>query len=467
VAYTVFIVDDEQNARTMLGEYIESLGYEVHLFASGKAILAEARDRPPHMAVLDVNLPDLSGIDVLKALRILQPTLPCLMVTGDSNHGTMVEALKSGAFDFLAKPLNYEQLRFLLEKAEREIRERIKREVREQREGSHDFSSIMGESMAMQKVKKITAKVAASSAKTVLIRGETGTGKELFARALHFHSDRRDEPFIEVNCSAIPAQLLESELFGHEKGAFTDAKERKIGLIERAHGGTFFLDEIGDMDSNLQAKILRVLEDRSIRRVGGDQSISVDIRFVAATHKDLEEMITQKLFREDLYFRLNIIMLDLPPLRERDEDIPLLGKFFLNRFTREHNNQIRGFSQGALEAMSNYHWPGNVRELRNTIERAVLIEAEEWVEAEHLRLWRRRAERPRDETRGDAPRKRIGYDFEIPDEGFSLDEFEKILLTRAMKKSRYNVSKAARMLGLSRETMRYRIKKHDLDETIE
>jgi two-component system, NtrC family, response regulator AtoC len=466
LSYTIFVIDDEKTTRDMLAEYIESLGYNTRLFADGQSAAEEAMDHPPDVAIIDLNLPDITGIKLLKILRDQQSNLPCIMITGDLSHDPMIEAMKAGAFDFLHKPLNLEQLKLLLEKIVREMRDRIKLEVSQSRGGQSDVQSILGVSAAMRKVKAMTLKVAASSAKTILIRGETGTGKELFARALHTHSGRNHEPFIEVNCSAIPPQLLESELFGYEKGAFTDAKARKVGLIERAHGGTFFLDEIGDMDANLQAKILRVLEDRSIRRLGGDQTIPVDIRFLAATHKNLEEMITKREFREDLYFRLNIIMIDLPPLRDREEDILLLGRHFLERFKQEHNHSILGFSKDALDALSSYRWPGNVRELRNAIERAVLIEAEDWVEAAHLRLWSRRSDRVEPNTQS-APRKRIGYDFEIPDEGFSLDEFERILIARTMKKTRYNVSKAARMLGLSRETMRYRIKKHGLDEVTE
>ncbi len=464
MSYHVFIVDDEREVRLLLGEYLGDMGHEVHTFATGREALEAATHTTPDLALLDINLPDQSGLRVLEGLRTLHPTLHCVMITGEFSSKHVVESMRHGASDFLIKPINLEQLKLVVEKVQREIRERLQMEVLQKQQGDGRFSAIISQSQAMKRTLDATAKVAASSANTVLIRGETGTGKELFARALHFNSPRAAEPFIEVNCSAIPPQLLESELFGHEKGSFTDAKERKIGLIERAHGGTFFLDEIGDMDFNLQAKILRVLEERSVRRVGGDRMIPVDIRFVAATHKNLDDMIAQHVFREDLYFRLSVIVLDLPPLRERGDDVVLLADYFLQRFSREHARAIRGFTPQALEVMRSYGWPGNVRELRNTVERAVLIEADDWVDVDHLRLYRRRTER--DAAPGSAPqavqRQRIGYDFEIPDKGFNLDEFEKILLSRAMKQSRYNVSKAARLLGLSRETMRYRIKKHEL-----
>ena len=460
MSYHVYIVDDERDIRLTLGEYIGGLGHEVHTFGNGREALEAAKTSPPDLALLDINLPDISGLKVLEQLRALQGGLHCVMITGEFNSKHVVEAMKHGASDFLIKPVNFEQLGLVLDKVQREIRERLQREVLQKQQGDGRFSAIVSESAAMKRALLATSKVAASSANTVLIRGETGTGKELFARALHFNSGRAAEPFIEVNCSAIPPQLLESELFGHERGSFTDAKERKIGLIERAHGGTFFLDEIGDMDFNLQAKILRVLEERAVRRVGGDRMIPVDIRFVAATHKNLDEMIQQHVFREDLFFRLSVIVLDLPPLRERGDDVVILADYFLKRFCREHARTVKGFTTNAVEAMRSYTWPGNVRELRNAVERAVLIEADDWVDAEHLRLWRRRV--PREAGAEGEPRQRIGYDFEIPEDGFSLEEFEKVILARAMKKARYNVSRAARMLGLSRETMRYRIKKHEL-----
>ncbi len=456
----VYIVDDEREVRLTLGEFLGGLGLEVHTFATGREAVDAALVEVPDLVLLDVNLPDISGLQVLAQLHAAHPNLPCVMITGGFTSKTVVEAMKLGASEFLIKPINLEQLRLVLEKVQRETRERLQMEVLQQQQGNGRFSTIMSESVAMKRALSATSKVAASSANVVLIRGETGTGKELFARALHFESPRADQSFIEVNCSAIPPQLLESELFGHEKGSFTDAKERKIGLIERAHGGTFFLDEIGDMDFNLQAKILRVLEERAVRRVGGDRMIPVDIRFVAATHKNLDEMIQQHVFREDLYFRLSVIVLDLPPLRERGEDVILLANYFLKRFCREHAHIVKGFTPSALEAIRSYGWPGNVRELRNAIERAVLIEADDWVDVDHLGLWRRRANR--EQGQEGQSRQRIGYDFEIPEDGFSLEEFEKVILARAMKKSRYNVSRAARMLGLSRETMRYRIKKHEL-----
>ena len=458
MSQTIFIIDDDNELRRILGEYVEKQGHEAHLFAGGRQALEALDEFDPDLLLIDVHLPDGSGIEVLADVRSRRPEQHCVLITGDFDNNLVVRARKLGA-ETLFKPINLEHLKLVIESTEKDKRERLMLESMQRKAGPVDPDGIVGDSAAMRKAKRTTAKVAASSANTVLIRGETGTGKELFARAVHFGSNRREMPFIEVNCSAIPPQLLESELFGHERGSFTDAKERKIGLIERAHGGTFFLDEIGDMDFNLQAKILRVLEDRAIRRVGGDRKIPVDIRFIAATHKNLDEMIVEHTFREDLYFRLNVIVLDLPPLREREADIVTLAEHFLDAACKEHNHQISGFTEDALAAMRAYHWPGNVRELRNAIERAVLIEADDVVDAEHLHLWRRRARR---EAEGETPKPRIGYDFEIPDEGFSLVEFEKVIIARAMQKARYNVSKAARLLGLSRETMRYRLKKHDL-----
>jgi two-component system, NtrC family, response regulator AtoC len=459
--FRIFVVDDESSIGNIITTHINDMGHRAEYYTSAREAISAAQTEQPDIMLIDINMPDMNGLELLKFARENFNNMHCVLITGKYDSEQVVTALRSGAYDVLYKPLNLEQLSLVLERIGHEVKNQFKTEALKRGVPIYDFSDIIGDSQAMERAKSVTAKVAGSSANTILIRGETGTGKEVFARALHNNSPRRDEPFIEVNCSAIPSQLLESELFGHERGAFTDAKERKIGLIEQANGGTFFLDEIGDMDHTLQSKILRVLEERAIRRVGGSQKIQVNIRFIAATHKDLEAMVDQQTFREDLFFRLNVIQLDLPPLRDRGEDVLELADFFLERFNKEYSRELRGLTPSAKRAIVNYNWAGNVRELRNTIERVVLIEAEDWIEAEHLHLWRRRSARSATPEDVEAPR--IGYDFDIPDEGFSIVEFEKILLSRAMKKARYNVSKAARFLGLSRETMRYRIKKHDLD----
>jgi len=450
---SILVIDDDSAFGGLLTQQVRRLGHGAALTTTLSEGMERAGAGPYDVVLLDVNLPDGSGLEAIPFLKQLDPAPEIIIITGQGDSRGAELAIQSGAWDYLSKSASLDALRLSLTRAI---------QYREGKKAAAPVvlktSGMIGGSAPYRKCLEDVARAAAGRA-SVLIRGETGTGKELFARALHFGSTRREEPFIEVNCSAIPPQLLESELFGHERGAFTDAKERKIGLIERANGGTFFLDEIGDMDFNLQAKILRVLEDRAIRRVGGDRKIPVDIRFIAATHKNLDEMIAEHVFREDLYFRLNVIAIDLPPLRERADDVVVLAGHFLEQFCREHSRSVAGFAPEALAALKAYHWPGNVRELRNSIERAVLIEAEERVEAEHLHLWRRRARREGESENG-APR--IGYDFEIPDEGFSLVEFEKVIIARAMKKARWNVSKAARLLGLSRETMRYRLKKHEL-----
>ncbi len=465
MSLSIQLVDSREDSRARLCSLLEKDGHQVKCLSSGSDAIRQLRDTPPEMMIIDLTMQGQSDT-LLGEVKGALPSLPCIMITDEVNNSAVVEAMKQGAFDFLLRPINPEQVELVIHKVLKDLRSKLQSEYIRRQDNEYDFSNIIGNSQAMARTLEMTKKVSSSSANTVFIKGETGTGKELFARAIHFNSDRRKEAFIEVNCSAIPASLLESELFGHEKGAFTDAKERKIGLIERAHGGTFFLDEIGDMDFNLQAKLLRVLEERRIRRVGGDRSIPVDIRFIAATHKDLEEQIQEKLFREDLFFRLNVITIDLPALRERRDDVLPLAEFFLDRFRREHKRDVKGFTPSAIQALRNWDWPGNIRELRNTIERAVLIEADDMVDAEHLHLWRRRARsRPMNGNgNGHAvERQRIGYDFEIPDDGFSIVEFEKVLLSRALHKARHNVSRAARLLGLSRETMRYRIKKHALD----
>ncbi len=472
MSLSFLVVDADPVNASLLCRLLEQEGHPCRSFQSGRKALDTLLESPPEVMVIDLESTDPGGNELLQQARSVLPDLRCIMMSSQVNSEAVLQAMKRGAFDFLLKPVHTEQFQLVVDKIRRELKTSLKADLASRHDDEYDFSNIIGSSPAMVRTLEMTKKVASSSANTVFIKGETGTGKELFARAIHYNSDRRDEPFIEVNCSAIPTNLLESELFGHEKGSFTDAKERKIGLIERASGGTFFLDEIGDMDFNLQAKLLRVLEERRIRRVGGDRTIPVDIRFVAATHKDLEDMIAEKQFREDLFFRLNVITIELPALRERREDIVPLAQFFLDRFRREHKREVCRFSSQAIQALRNWDWPGNIRELRNAIERALLIEADDVIDAEHLHLWRRRgstaienAANANGNGNGNGgPRTRIGYDFEIPDDGFSIVEFEKVLLSRALHKARHNVSRAARLLGLSRETMRYRIKKHALEE---
>ena len=452
----IFVVDDEPDILEILTDYLEAHDYEVFSFSSAEDAYAALDDHVPDIMLLDISLPGISGMDLLKRVREILPEVQVIMMTGHPAPDLVVRAMKLGAYEFIPKPLHLERLLLSIQHAEDSVR--AQKESLSPIGEMEDLviNQMLGDSTAFRNVKTMIQRIAASSSATILIKGETGTGKEMVARSIHEQSARKPAPFLEINCSALPETLLESELFGHEKGAFTDARERKVGLIERAHGGSFFLDEIGDMELNLQAKILKLLEQKSLRRVGGTSNIQVDVRFIAATHKDLDQMILDGQFREDLYYRLNVITLDIPPLRERGNDILMLADFFIAQFNRSYRKEVQGLSADAREYLLHYSWPGNVRELRNALERAVLIESRSWIEIDHLYLQRRKpVTRPTDS-------RRIGYDFDVPEEGFSLDEFEKILISRTLVKNRYNVSRTARQLGLTRETLRYRIKKHNI-----
>lgn len=453
----IFIVDDEPDVRSMLELFLTDLDHKVDLFTSAEDAWRVLEAHSPDLVLLDISLPGISGLELLERIRQTDTRLPVVMITGHTDPDLVVQSMKLGAYDYIPKPLQLDRLRLIVEHAITQKRLEKERDLLSSRQEKLQPQEMLGESVAFQKVIEMVPRVAASPSATVLIKGETGTGKELLALAIHRHSTRCDEPFLEINCSAMPATLLESELFGYEKGAFTDARKRKIGLIEEASGGTFFLDEIGDMELELQGKLLRVLEQKSIRRVGGTANLNVDVRFIAATHRNLEQMIGAGAFREDLFYRLDVLTLRLPPLRERHRDIILLAEHFIERFNLEYRKHIRGLSPATSEAMLNYNWPGNIRELRNALERAVLIESSEWIEPEHLFLRqgieRQVVEQETEQENG----------FQIPLDGFSLVEHEKMIISQVLEQARYNVSRAARRLGLSRETLRYRIRKYELE----
>jgi DNA-binding NtrC family response regulator len=442
----ILVVDDEPRQRDILQMILEAAGYEPTTAGNGRQALAAARAQSFDVVLTDLKMPDLDGIELLSELQRAQPA-PCVILM--TAHGTIdsaVEAMRKGAFDYLTKPLEKDELLLTLRRAlERSHLMRENQRLKEELRTRFGLDSIVGAHGSMQDVFRIVHKVAASSS-TVLIYGESGTGKELIARALHLESDRRQKPFYAVNVAALPESILEAELFGHEKGAFTGADSRKIGLFEQASGSTLFLDEVGDLKRDLQVKLLRTLQEREIMRVGGTERIKVDVRIVAATNQDLERDVREGRFREDLFYRLNVIPITLPSLHERTTDIPLLVEHFLAKYGATGRRTV---SKEALAMLVAYDWPGNVRELESTIERALLLgEGDAIVPGDLPASVRARAE---------TPRATLGL--EIPDEGIDLDALEESLMLKALEKAGGNVSHAARLLGLSRRTLQYRLAK--------
>ena len=457
-AQTLLIVDDERSLRFSIGEWARDEGYAPLEAANSREALNAVRDQGVDAVLLDLKLGDEDGLKVLKALRETDSTLPVVMLTG---HGTVehaVRAIKMGAYDFMLKPPDLDHLGVVLERALEHAR--LKREVDHLRASAPSAQPIVGGSPALQKALQRLERAARGGTATVLVRGETGSGKELMARYLHSKSARAGGPFIELNCSAIPEQLLESELYGHEKGAFTDAKRFKKGLFELADGGTLFLHEIGEMAPQLQAKLLRVLETRTFRRVGGHADITVDVRVVAATHRDLSKMVAEGRFREDLYFRLNVVPVEIPPLRERIDDIPVLAEHFVQRFCRELGRPVARLHEAALATMQAYHWPGNVREVKNVIERVLLLEADDEILPEHL---------PPEMSRvpaGSAAAPRSSEPFPAG-QVRPFTEIEKMAIEHALAVCDGNKTRAATQLGISRQTLRTKLKEYALGDDAE
>ncbi len=446
----ILIIDDEEVFARNIAKFLEKSGHLTTTALTADSGLLAFHGVNPDMIILDYLLPDSDGLKLLAKFRAEDPNIPVLMLTGHGSIELAVNAMKAGANDLLTKPVGLEELRQRIERfaAQQKQTHRLRYfEARDMQAGQR----ILGESPAIVELRGHVQRMAAISgqAPPVLIRGETGTGKELVARALHDDSPRHNQAFIELNCAAIPSQLLESELFGHEKGAFTDAKERKIGLIEAADGGTLFLDELGEMDLALQAKLLKVLEDGRFRRLGSLQERQVDIRIVAATNCDLEALIQQGRFRNDLYFRLRVLTIDVPPLRTRGNDIVILASHFLDQFALRYHRQALALTTDARKALLQHSWPGNVRELRNVMEQAVLLAPNTSISASDLLL-----------PRTAHPDVNAQPDTSLP--GSLVDQMERTLLVQAIEKTGGNISSAARALGISRDTMRYRIEKHKL-----
>lgn len=454
---SILVVDDEKSMRELLVIVLEKDGHQVATARNGEVAVKMIEESDFDVVLTDINMPRANGIDVLDAVKRIHSSTPVIMMTAFASAETAVETMKKGAYDYITKPFKIEDLQLIIKNAvEKKQLSAENTYLKTALKEKYEFANIIGKSEAMQKVFEYISKVSNSNA-TVLIGGESGTGKELVAKALHFNSFRKNFPFISINCGAMPENLLESELFGHEKGAFTSADSTKIGLMEAAHKGTFFLDEIGEAPQAIQVKLLRVLQEKEFTRVGGTKPIKTDLRIIAATNRDLAACVKEKIFREDLYYRLKVISIEIPPLRERRIDIPLLAHSFIAKYNKEygHEKNIAGIDPEGLKFLESYDWPGNVRELENVIERAVVLGSGGMIKSASLP----------DEVlgipdgSGDLLPEFSGQPIDLEE---TLDSYEKNILLGALNESEGMISKAAKLLKLSFRSMRYRVKKHKL-----
>ena len=469
-AEKIMIVDDERLVRWSLRQKCEEWGYQVIEAEAGEAALRLAEQESPDLALLDVRMPDLTGIEVLDQLKKNGSARAVIMITADPQLDDVKAALKLGAYDFVGKPIEFDELHVAIRNAleATSLRNEVEALRGEVRRGV-GYDSVVSVSPKMTELMNFVKKVASSEATTILIQGESGTGKDLIAKAIHYESSRHEKPFVAINCSAIPETLMEAELFGHEKGAFTDAKQMKRGLFEVADGGTLLLDEIGELSPLLQAKLLRVLEDQVIRRVGGVRDMQVDVRVIAASNRDLEKAVRESQFRQDLYYRLAVIAIFIPPLRDRKEDILPLVSFFIDRYNRRFKKSIRGITDDTRNLILSHNWPGNVRELRNTIERGMILEEEMFLRPVYLpfsvgesggrTLFERTS--PADGGRT-LPNGRTLPRLYIPEGGTSLEEVEHSMVELAMGQANGNQTNAAKLLDISRDALRYKLKKFGL-----
>ena len=449
---TILVVDDDLAHRTMLRTLLSGWGHAVDEADDGSTAIAHIHDKPVDLILMDVRMVKVSGLEALAEIKAFNPAIPIIIMTAYASVETAVEALKKGAYDYLTKPLDFDELRLAIERAmDHSHLKKENRLLRERLDSRFDRRSLIGRSLAMTTLLETVAQVAPSEA-TVLITGESGTGKEMIAGAIHFNSLRKEGPFIRINCAAITETLLESELFGHEKGSFTGADRRKEGKFRQADGGSIFLDEVSEMSLAMQVKLLRVLQEREITRVGGDEVLKVDVRIIAATNRNLFQDIAAGRFREDLYYRLNVVALHMPPLRNRREDIPLLAQHFLERFAEQNHRTIRGFTPQAMDRLLKYAWPGNVRELMNAVERGVVLSRSEYLDetelplmlaTEHAAEWK--------------PSSNGG-----PSDDAPLEEVEKTTIIKMLAAVEGNKSEAARRLGITRRTLHQKLKKWGL-----
>src|SRR5208283_725830 len=475
----IMIVDDERLVRWSLRQKCEEWGYHVVEADAGEPALKLAQRESPDLVLLDVRMPDLSGIEVLDQLKKNGDARAVIMITADPQLDDVKAALKLGAYDFVGKPVDFDELHITIKNALEATSLRTEvQTLRGEVRRTSGYSNVVGVSPKMTELMNFVKKVAASEATTILIQGESGTGKDLIAKAIHYESSRQEKPFVAINCSAIPETLMEAELFGHEKGAFTDAKQMKKGLFETADGGTLFLDEIGELSPLLQAKLLRVLEDQVIRRVGGVRDMQVDVRVIAASNRDLEKAVRDGQFRQDLYYRLAIIAIFIPPLRERKEDILPLVDFFISRYNRRFKKSVRGITDDTRRLIFTHNWPGNVRELKNTIERGMILEDEPLLRPEYLPFsvgesgGRTLFERTSPADGGQVlPNGRMLPRLYIPEGGTSLEEVEHAMVELAMRQAHGNQTHAAKLLDISRDALRYKLKKFGLirgdDESVQ
>ena len=454
----ILVVDDEKMVRWSLRKALEADGYGVEEAEDAARALDAVHSDLPDMVLLDYRLPDRTGVEVLRDLRKIAPRVPVVMITAHASIGGAVEAIKEGAYDYLSKPFEVDDVIQTVARALEagHLREEVARRRQDALVGS-GVQYIIAHSPAMKEVVDLVRRVAKSEATTILLLGESGVGKGLVANALHYEGAAWEKPFMHITCTALPETLLESELFGHERGAFTDAKTQKKGLFELADGGSVFLDEIGDLSPGLQGKLLRFLEDKAFRRVGGTRDIKVAVRIIAATNKDLAAEVDAGRFRPDLYFRLKVIPIEIPPLKARAEDILPLGEHFISHFNAEFRKSVRGFGPGAIQRMKAHHWPGNVRELRNAIERAVLLTDGDRIAARDL---------PADIGVGVNGGSSGGRGLKLPPGGLVFDQLERELVRQALAASRGNRTRAARLLGMNRDQIRYRIEKYGLEDAL-
>jgi DNA-binding NtrC family response regulator len=454
----ILLIDDEKLLAKQLEKALSLEGYSVVSAFTGEEGIEFAKKETPDLILVDLRLPDTDGLEVLKNISKIEPSPATIMMTAHGSVEVAVSAIKLGAYDFIEKPFPIDKLKITIRNALNTLELRSNLSTATMRErGKYGFNSLVGEGEPINEIIHLFQKLADTDPKTILITGESGTGKGLAAKILHLNGVRAERPFIELNCAAIPETLLESELFGYEAGAFTDAKKMKKGIFELADRGTIFLDEIGDMSLSLQAKLVKVIEERTFRRIGGTRDITIDARVIAATNRDLKDLINKKLFREDLYHRLNVISFEMPQLRRRKEDIPILTDHFVDHFNNELHRKITIIPEEVRQAFLNYNWPGNVRELRSTIERAVLLSDGERLNPRYVQL---------DEQRENSEIKLEKSDnsliLEIPIEDISLTKIEEKVINEALSLNDWNQTRTAEMLGVTREVLRYRMKKMGL-----